>query len=86
MAISLETEPSQHLQSCAESTLLRPEQHRETSSMRKQISLLFGLSLLANVCIAGDWTEKYTPTKAEWLQQALERDIETTTDRWRNRV
>ena len=54
--------------------------------MKKYISLLFGLSLLTNVCIAGDWTEKYTPTKAEWLQQALERDIETTTDRWRNRV
>ena len=54
--------------------------------MKKYISLLFGASLLTNVCIAGDWTEKYTPTKAEWLQYDLERNIRTSTDLWRIRV
>ena len=54
--------------------------------MKKYISLLFGLSLLTNVCIAGDWTERYTPTKAEWLQYDLERNIRTSTDLWRIRV
>ena len=54
--------------------------------MKKYISLLFGLSLLTNVCIAGDWTEKYTPTKAEWLEYVVKRDISRWTDLWRTRV
>ena len=54
--------------------------------MRKHISLLFGLTLLTKVCFADDWTDRYIPTRAEWLQLALERDIKTTTDLWRIRV
>ena len=54
--------------------------------MKKHISLLFGLSLLTNICIAGDWTEKYTPTKAEWLEYVVKRDISRWTDLWRTRV
>lgn len=54
--------------------------------MKKQISLLFSLSLLTNVCVAGDWTEQYTPTKAEWLQHQLERNIRTSADLWAIRV
>ena len=54
--------------------------------MKKYISLLFGLTLLTNACIAGDWTEKYTPTRAEWLQHHLERNIRTSAGLWRIRV
>ena len=54
--------------------------------MKKHISLLFGLSLLTNVCIAGDWTEKYTPTKAEWLEYVVKRDISRWADLWGTRV
>jgi hypothetical protein len=54
--------------------------------MKKHISLLFGLSLLTNVCIAGDWTERYTPTRAEWLEYVVKRDISRWTDLWRTRV
>ena len=54
--------------------------------MKKCISLLLGLSLLTNVCIAGDWTEKYNPTRAEWLEYVVKRDISRWTDLWRTRV
>ena len=54
--------------------------------MKTQIALLFGLSLFANLSIASDWTERYTPTKAEWLQHDLERDIRTSADLWTIRV
>ena len=42
---------------------------------------MFGLSLLINVCIAGDWTERYTPTRAEWLQEKITSTIESDTNR-----
>jgi hypothetical protein len=54
--------------------------------MKTQIALLFGLSLFTNLSIASDWTERYTPTKAEWLQHDLERDIRTSADLWAIRV
>ena len=54
--------------------------------MKKHISLLFGLSLLTNVCIADDWTERYTPTRAEWLQHELERNIRVNQSFWEVRV
>ena len=54
--------------------------------MKKHLSLLFGLSLLTNVSIASDWTEGYTPTKAEWLQYVVKRDIVRLTDLWNTRV
>jgi hypothetical protein len=54
--------------------------------MKKQISLLFGLILLTNVCIASDWTERYVPSRAEWLEYVVKRDITRWTDLWRMRV
>ena len=54
--------------------------------MKKYISLLFGLSLFTNLSIADDWTERYVPTRAEWLQHDLERDIRTSADLWAIRV
>ena len=54
--------------------------------MKKYLSLLFGLSLLADVSIASDWTESYTPTRAEWLQHHLERNIRTSAGLWRIRT
>ena len=54
--------------------------------MKKHLSLLFGLSLLTNVSIASDWTERYIPTRAEWLQHNLERNIRTSADLWPIRV
>jgi len=54
--------------------------------MKKHLSLLFGLSLLTKVVIAGDWTERYVPTRAEWLEYVVKRDITRWTDLWRMRV
>jgi len=54
--------------------------------MKKQMTLLFGLSLLTKVVIAGDWTERYVPTRAEWLEYVVKRDITRWTDLWRMRV
>lgn len=54
--------------------------------MKKHLSILFGLSLMANVSVASDWTESYTPTRAEWLQHQLERNIRTSAGLWRIRT
>ena len=43
--------------------------------MKKQMTLLFGLSLLTKVVIAGDWTERYVPTRAEWLEYVVKREV-----------
>ena len=48
--------------------------------MKKHLSLLFGLSLWTNVVIADDWTERYVPTRAEWLEYVVKRDITRWTD------
>lgn len=60
--------------------------HVRYKNMKKCISLLLSFGLLSNICLANDWTEKYTPTRAEWLQHDLERNIRTSTDLWRIRV
>ena len=54
--------------------------------MKKHLSLVCGLSLLTNVSIASDGSEKYTPTRAEWLEYVVKRDVTRWTDLWKTRI
>jgi hypothetical protein len=56
--------------------------------MTKITSLSLGVLFMTahGVAVAGDWSEKYTPTRAEWLEYVVKRDVTRWTDLWKTRV
>ncbi|MFY8184050.1 MAG: hypothetical protein ACOVKL_07550 [Polynucleobacter sp.] len=54
--------------------------------MRIYISIISIALMLPTLALSTDWDSAYVPTKKEWIEVAIQKDILRITDLWKKRI